>query len=77
MQIERLQRDTDPYTVYAMTSLTTTIGAAVPVILQKVCWLAAPLLLGLCLTSARLVLGLHNMTYAIQAHSGKTLERDK
>lgn len=37
VQIERLQRDTDPYTSYAMTSLTTTIGSAVPVILQKVC----------------------------------------
>ncbi|KAL3147840.1 hypothetical protein ABBQ32_002563 [Trebouxia sp. C0010 RCD-2024] len=35
-QIERLQRDIDPYTTFAMTSLTTTIGAAVPVILQKV-----------------------------------------
>lgn len=35
-QVERLQRDTDPYTSYAMSSLTTTVSAAVPVLLQKV-----------------------------------------
>lgn len=37
MQVERLQRDADPYTAYAMASLTSTIAAAVPVLLQKVC----------------------------------------
>lgn len=37
LQVERLQRDADPYTSYAMASLTSTIAAAVPVLLQKVC----------------------------------------
>lgn len=41
LQVERLQRDADPYTSYAMASLTSTIAAAVPVLLQKVCkWTA-------------------------------------
>ena len=37
MQVERLQRDIDPYTSYAMSSLSATVTAAVPVLLQKVC----------------------------------------
>jgi len=36
-QVERLQRDTDQYTSYAMASFTAAVAAAVPVLLQKVC----------------------------------------
>ena len=35
-QVERLQRDTDPYTAYAMSSFLAAVGVAVPVLLQKV-----------------------------------------
>ena len=36
MQVERLQRDTDAYTCYAMAAFSAEIAAGVPVLLQKV-----------------------------------------
>ncbi len=37
LQVEKLQRDTDQYTSYAMASFSAAVEAAVPVLLQKVC----------------------------------------
>jgi len=36
-QVEKLQRDSDQYTSYAMASFSAAVEAAVPVLLQKVC----------------------------------------
>ena len=41
-QVERLQRDTDKYTSYAMAAFSAAVEAAVPLLLQKVCFATCP-----------------------------------
>lgn len=44
-QVERLQRDTDQYTSYAMAAFSAAVEAAVPLLLQKVCFATCPSML--------------------------------